>query len=78
MKRCFAVLMVAAFATAAFAQEEEGTGAAKGAQVDTTCTGRPIRVAGKAQRLTPTVAEYPPVPLTGVSVDAGFPLRQPA
>ena len=39
MKRCFAVLMFAAFATAAFAQEEEGTGAAKGAQVDTTGKG---------------------------------------
>jgi D-alanyl-D-alanine carboxypeptidase (penicillin-binding protein 5/6) len=39
MKRCFAVLMIAACATAAFAQEEEGTGAAKGAQVDTTGKG---------------------------------------
>jgi D-alanyl-D-alanine carboxypeptidase (penicillin-binding protein 5/6) len=39
MKRCFAVLMIAAFATAAFAQEEEGTGAAKGAQVDMTGKG---------------------------------------
>ncbi|MEA2235301.1 MAG: hypothetical protein QOC81_25 [Thermoanaerobaculia bacterium] len=39
MKRCFAVLMIAACASAAFAQEEEGTGAAKGAQVDTTGKG---------------------------------------
>jgi D-alanyl-D-alanine carboxypeptidase (penicillin-binding protein 5/6) len=39
MKRCFAVLMIAAFATAAFAQEEEGSGAAKGAQVNRTGKG---------------------------------------
>jgi D-alanyl-D-alanine carboxypeptidase len=39
MKRCFAVLFVAAIASAAFAQEEEGTGAAKGAQVNTTGKG---------------------------------------
>lgn len=39
MKRCFAVLMIAAFASVAFAQEEEGTGAAKGAQVDMTGKG---------------------------------------
>lgn len=39
MKRCFLVLFVAALACAAFAQEEEGTGAAKGAQVNTTGKG---------------------------------------
>jgi D-alanyl-D-alanine carboxypeptidase (penicillin-binding protein 5/6) len=39
MKRCFVVLFVAAIACAAFAQEEEGTGAAKGAQVNTTGKG---------------------------------------
>jgi len=39
MKRCFVVLFVAAIASAAFAQEEEGTGAAKGAQVNTTGKG---------------------------------------
>ena len=39
MKRCLAVLFIAAFASAAFAQEEEGTGAAKGALVDTTGKG---------------------------------------
>ena len=33
MKRCFAVLMIVACASVALAQEEEGTGAAKGAQV---------------------------------------------
>jgi serine-type D-Ala-D-Ala carboxypeptidase (penicillin-binding protein 5/6) len=38
MKRCFVVLFVAAIASAAFAQEE-GTGAAKGAQVDMTGKG---------------------------------------
>jgi len=38
-KRCFVVLFVAAIASAAFAQEEEGTGAAKGAQVNTTGKG---------------------------------------
>src|SRR6266478_3693944 len=37
-----------------------------------------FQAAGRAQHLTPTVAEYPPVPLTGVSGDAGFPLQQPA
>lgn len=39
MKLCFPLLFVAAFATAAFAQEEEGTGPAKGAQVDMTGKG---------------------------------------
>jgi D-alanyl-D-alanine carboxypeptidase (penicillin-binding protein 5/6) len=39
MKRCFVVLFIAAIASAAFAQEEEGTGAAKGAQVNTTGKG---------------------------------------
>ncbi|MEA2416022.1 MAG: hypothetical protein QOI58_2679 [Thermoanaerobaculia bacterium] len=39
MKRCFVVLFVVAIASAAFAQEEEGTGAAKGAQVNTTGKG---------------------------------------
>jgi D-alanyl-D-alanine carboxypeptidase (penicillin-binding protein 5/6) len=39
MKRCFVVLFVAAIASAAFAQEEEGTAAAKGAQVNTTGKG---------------------------------------
>jgi D-alanyl-D-alanine carboxypeptidase (penicillin-binding protein 5/6) len=39
MKRCFLVLLVAAFASASFAQEEEGGGAAKGAQVNTTGKG---------------------------------------
>jgi D-alanyl-D-alanine carboxypeptidase (penicillin-binding protein 5/6) len=39
MKRCFVVLFVAAITSAAFAQEEEGTGAAKGAQVNTTGKG---------------------------------------
>jgi D-alanyl-D-alanine carboxypeptidase (penicillin-binding protein 5/6) len=39
MKRCFVVLFVAAIACAAFAQEDEGTGAAKGAQVNTTGKG---------------------------------------
>ncbi|MEA2164339.1 MAG: hypothetical protein QOK37_2466 [Thermoanaerobaculia bacterium] len=39
MKRCFAVLMIAACASVALAQEEEGTGAAKGAQVDMTGKG---------------------------------------
>ncbi|MDP9361033.1 MAG: serine hydrolase, partial [Acidobacteriota bacterium] len=39
MKRCFAVLLIAAIASAAFAQEEEGTGAAKGAQVNMTGKG---------------------------------------
>lgn len=39
MKRCFAVLFIAAIASAAFAQEEEGTGAAKGAQVNMTGKG---------------------------------------
>ncbi|MEA2325813.1 MAG: hypothetical protein QOE68_772 [Thermoanaerobaculia bacterium] len=39
MKRCFVVLFAAAIASAAFAQEEEGTGAAKGAQVNTTGKG---------------------------------------
>jgi len=39
MKRCFVVLFVAAIASAAFAQDEEGTGAAKGAQVNTTGKG---------------------------------------
>jgi serine-type D-Ala-D-Ala carboxypeptidase (penicillin-binding protein 5/6) len=39
MKRCFVVLFAVAFASAAFAQEEEGTGAAKGAQVNTTGKG---------------------------------------
>lgn len=39
MKRCFAVLFVAAFVSTAFAQEEEGTGPAKGAQVDMTGKG---------------------------------------
>ncbi|HSY51337.1 MAG TPA: D-alanyl-D-alanine carboxypeptidase family protein [Thermoanaerobaculia bacterium] len=38
MKRCFVVLVAAAIASAAFAQEE-GTGAAKGAQVDMTGKG---------------------------------------
>lgn len=39
MKRCFVVLFAVAIASAAFAQEEEGTGAAKGAQVNTTGKG---------------------------------------
>jgi D-alanyl-D-alanine carboxypeptidase (penicillin-binding protein 5/6) len=39
MKRCFVVLFAVALASAAFAQEEEGTGAAKGAQVNTTGKG---------------------------------------
>jgi len=39
MKRCFVVLFVAAIASAAFAQDDEGTGAAKGAQVNTTGKG---------------------------------------
>ena len=39
MKRCFVVLFAVVFASAAFAQEEEGTGAAKGAQVNTTGKG---------------------------------------
>jgi D-alanyl-D-alanine carboxypeptidase (penicillin-binding protein 5/6) len=39
MKRCFVVLFVAAIASTVFAQEEEGTGAAKGAQVNTTGKG---------------------------------------
>jgi len=39
MKRCFVVLFVVAIAAAAFGQEEEGTGAAKGAQVNTTGKG---------------------------------------
>jgi len=39
MKRCFVVLFVAAIACARFAQEEEGTGAAKGAQVNITGKG---------------------------------------
>src|SRR5258706_15342513 len=39
MKRCFVVLFVVAIASAAFAQEEEGAGAAKGAQVNTTGKG---------------------------------------
>jgi D-alanyl-D-alanine carboxypeptidase (penicillin-binding protein 5/6) len=39
MKRCFVVLFVAAIASAAFGQEEEGSGAAKGAQVNTTGKG---------------------------------------
>lgn len=39
MKRCFVVLFVAAIASAAFGQEDEGTGAAKGAQVNTTGKG---------------------------------------
>ncbi|HXH40077.1 MAG TPA: D-alanyl-D-alanine carboxypeptidase family protein [Thermoanaerobaculia bacterium] len=39
MKRCLAVMFVAAIASAAFAQEEEGTGAAKGAQVNMTGKG---------------------------------------
>jgi D-alanyl-D-alanine carboxypeptidase (penicillin-binding protein 5/6) len=39
MKRCFVVLFAAAIASAAFAQEEEGTGAAKGVQVNTTGKG---------------------------------------
>ncbi|HEX7680342.1 MAG TPA: D-alanyl-D-alanine carboxypeptidase family protein [Thermoanaerobaculia bacterium] len=39
MKRCFVALFVVAIASAAFAQEEEGTGAAKGAQVNMTGKG---------------------------------------
>jgi serine-type D-Ala-D-Ala carboxypeptidase (penicillin-binding protein 5/6) len=39
MKRYFAVLFIAAIASAALAQEEEGTGAAKGAQVNMTGKG---------------------------------------
>ena len=39
MKRCFLVLFVVAMVSTAFAQEEEGSGAAKGAQVDTTGKG---------------------------------------
>jgi D-alanyl-D-alanine carboxypeptidase (penicillin-binding protein 5/6) len=39
MKRCFVALFVVAIACAAVAQEEEGTGAAKGAQVNTTGKG---------------------------------------
>ncbi len=39
MKRCFVALFVVAIASAAFAQEEEGAGAAKGAQVNTTGKG---------------------------------------
>ncbi len=39
MKRCFVVLFVVAMAAAAFAQEDEGTGAAKGAQVNMTGKG---------------------------------------
>jgi len=39
MKRCFVVLFAVAIASAAFAQEDEGTGAAKGAQVNTTGKG---------------------------------------
>ena len=39
MKRCFAVLFVAAFVSSAFGQEEEGGGTAKGAQVDMTGKG---------------------------------------
>lgn len=39
MKRCLLVLFVAAFVSAALAQEEEGTGSAKGAQVNTTGKG---------------------------------------
>src|SRR5256886_572231 len=39
MKRCFAVLMIVACASVALAQEEEGTGAAKGAQVNMTGKG---------------------------------------
>jgi D-alanyl-D-alanine carboxypeptidase (penicillin-binding protein 5/6) len=39
MKRCFVVLFAVAIASAAFAQEEEGTGAATGAQVNTTGKG---------------------------------------
>src|SRR5947209_11759167 len=39
MKRCFVVLFAVSIASAAFAQEDEGTGAAKGAQVNTTGKG---------------------------------------
>jgi D-alanyl-D-alanine carboxypeptidase (penicillin-binding protein 5/6) len=39
MKRCFVALFVVAIASAVFAQEEEGTGAAKGSQVNTTGKG---------------------------------------
>jgi serine-type D-Ala-D-Ala carboxypeptidase (penicillin-binding protein 5/6) len=39
MKRCFVALFVVAIASAAFAQEEEGSGAAKGSQVNTTGKG---------------------------------------
>lgn len=39
MKRCFVALFVVAIASAAFAQEEEGAGAAKGAQVNMTGKG---------------------------------------
>jgi len=39
MKRCFVALFVVAIAFAAWAQEEEGTGAAKGSQVNTTGKG---------------------------------------
>jgi D-alanyl-D-alanine carboxypeptidase (penicillin-binding protein 5/6) len=39
MKRCFVALFVVAIASAAWAQEEEGTGAAKGSQVNTTGKG---------------------------------------
>ncbi len=39
MKRCCVALFVAAIACASFAQEEEGTGAAKGAQVNMTGKG---------------------------------------
>src|SRR4051812_13473511 len=39
MKRCFVALFVVAIASAAWAQEEEGSGAAKGSQVNTTGKG---------------------------------------
>jgi D-alanyl-D-alanine carboxypeptidase (penicillin-binding protein 5/6) len=39
MKRCFVALFVVAIASAAWAQEEEGAGAAKGSQVNTTGKG---------------------------------------
>ncbi|HXA16059.1 MAG TPA: D-alanyl-D-alanine carboxypeptidase family protein [Thermoanaerobaculia bacterium] len=39
MKRCFVSLLIVAIASAALAQEEEGAGAAKGAQVNTTGKG---------------------------------------
>lgn len=39
MKRCFVVLVVAAIASAGLAQEDEGTSAAKGAQVNMTGKG---------------------------------------